>query len=65
MSDNGIRVDGVRHDPTHSLRVDQTAIPGEKIRRTFWCTCGEFFGTSYDSPALTAYRVHWKATRPF
>lgn len=62
VATEGIRVHGVRHDAVHSLRVDQTAIPGERVQRTFWCTCGDRFGTSYDAPALAAYRVHRKVT---
>ena len=58
MSD--FQMGGVRHDDKHSLRVDRTAIPGEKAKRWFWCTCGKRFGFLSDLAARTLYREHRK-----
>jgi len=54
----GIRMSGVRHPEGHSLRVYRTARPGEKIQRTFWCSCGKGFGRQYDTNARVLYRWH-------
>lgn len=58
MSD--IQMPGVRHDTEHSLRVDRTAIPGERVKRWFWCTCGKRFGLQSDVGARNLYREHRK-----
>lgn len=55
---DGIRMTGVRHPEGHSLRVDRTAMPGESVRRQFWCTCGRVFGEQYDTNARIQYRQH-------
>lgn len=60
MSDmkEGFRMSGVRHPEPHSLRVDRTAIPGERIKRQFWCMCGYYIGEQYDTNARIKYRQH-------